>query len=145
MRQLFALVLVLFVGCAARQPNTTGVPPPPTPPGVKVATLSRTLADTLKASKDTIKTLRDEGKLSQADTTVIQNYIIIVASAGKEMDAELMSADPWPMQAQKITLIWTHTGISIAAKNLSPPAAGLLDNIINIVNQIMAAIGGPVL
>jgi hypothetical protein len=141
MRQTLALLMVLFVGCAARQPNATGTPPP----GVQVATLSRTLADTLHASNETVKTLRDEGKISQADTTIVQNYLVIAASAGKEMDAELMSADPWPMQAQKITSIWARTSIGIAAKNLSPPAAAILDNIINIVNQVMAAIGGPVL
>lgn len=141
MRLYIALILVLFVGCAAKQPNVQGAPPP----GVQVATLSRTLADTLHASNETLKTLRDEGKLSQADTTTVQNYLVIAASAGKEMDAELMSADPWPTQAQKITLIWTRTSISTAAKNLSPPAAGILDNIINVVNAIMAAIGGPVL
>jgi|ERR1051326_59611 hypothetical protein len=134
---LIVILLLAFVSCA-RVPNPGSVPP-----GVQVANLSRALAETLRTSNQSIQVLRDQARITPAETRIIQNYLVIAAGAGKQMDAELMSADPWAVQSQKIIQIWTATSIGVARDHLGADAKEILNTIIVVVNQVMAIIGGP--
>jgi hypothetical protein len=105
--------------------------------------LSKTIADAESTASKTLIALRENGKITQSETQVVQNYIVVAATTGKSMDAELVSADDWPTQKSKIIQMWVATGIGQAKSSLSPTAGLVLDSILSAVNQIMTAIGGP--
>ena len=135
---VFALVLLTWIGCAAKNP--TGAR---TPENVQVANLSKTLADALRTGNKTIMQLRDSGKIQQAEVVKLQNYMVVAAKCGKATNAELISPDDWPTQKTKIIQIWTNAGLSNAMASLSPEAGVALQTTVMVVNQIMEALGGP--
>lgn len=137
---LVSLLLFAFVAC---QKNTAPGVPPPTPANVQMAGLSKALADGIVVASKTVISLRDSGKITQAETVTVQNYILVAANAGKAMNAELVSTDDWPTQRNKIIQLWTATGLTAAKAQLSTTAGLVLDTVISVVNQIMTAIGGP--
>lgn len=130
-------LIAALVGCAS---NTAT---PSTPAPVQVATFSKTLADALNAANQSVMAFRNAGSITQAETVQIQNIILLAAGAGKAMDAELNSADPWATQKTKIIQIWTSAGITAASAHLSPTAAASLNAVVVVVNEIMTALGGP--
>jgi len=137
--KLSALVLVLIMTSCAAKNSTT----PSTPANVQMASLSKALADALSTASKSVITLRDNGTISQKETLDVQGYILVAANSGKQMDAQLVSASDWPTQKAAIIKIWTTAGLSTAKSQLSPTAGVILDTIINVVNQILAAVGGP--
>lgn len=136
---VIGLVIGLGVGCH----KSTTVSTPAVPANVQVAGFSRTLADGISTSSRTLAALRDNGKVTEAETLIVQNYILTTARTGKAMDAELLSSDDWPTQRAKIVQLWVATGLSNAKSNLSTTAGLVLDTILSVVNQILAAVGGP--
>lgn len=136
---LLSLSLLAFVSCASQSTVT----PPATPTNIQMATLSKALADGASTASKTVIALRDGGKITQAETVTVQNYILVALSTDKAMNAELVSSDDWPTQRAKIIQLWAASGLTAAKANLSTTAGLVLDTIISVVNQIMATIGGP--
>jgi hypothetical protein len=131
-------VVLALIGCASKNPAI-----PATPANVQLASFSKTLADTLQTSSRGLIALRDNGSISQAETVTVQNYILLAANTGKAMDAELVSADDWPTQKAKIIKLWSSAGLGAAQANLGAGAAMIISTIIDVVNQILIAVGGP--
>jgi hypothetical protein len=141
MRQHIACLLIFlcFVGCAYKNPAGT----PPTPPNVQIASFSKALADALHTANQSAMILRDNGKISQKEVLDVQEYIVLVANTGKQMDAVILSSDPWGTQREKIIKMWASSGLSIVKDRISTTAGVVLDVIVNVINQILAAVGGP--
>ena len=116
---------------------------PATPANVQMAQLSKTLADAEATATKSLIALRDAGKVTQAETRTVENYILAAATTGKSMDAELVSTDSWDIQKTRIIQMWTAAGLGQAKASLSPTAGLVLDSILSAVNQIMAVVGGP--
>ena len=135
-----SVLLIAFVAC---QKNAASSSPPSTPSNVQMATLSKTLADACATASSTVISLRNNGKITEAETRTVQNYIVLAVNTDKAMNSELVSADDWPTQRSRIIQLWTAAGLSAAKANLSTTAGLVLDIIIVVVNQIMTAIGGP--
>jgi hypothetical protein len=133
---LSVLALLITTRCAQSTVTT-----PATPANVQMAQLSKTLADAESTASKTLIALRNNGKIDEAETRTVQNYIVVAATTGKSMDAELVSADDWPTQKSKIIQMWVATGLGQAKASLSPTAGLVLDSIINVVNQILTALG----
>ena len=99
-----ALALIL-VGCGASTPTTPAVPVPPNSPQTQVLNITKTLADSINAAVKTAISLRDSGKIDQATTLTIENWAKSAAVLDDTIATELGSADPWPLQKQKILVI----------------------------------------
>lgn len=140
-RDLFIIgILALLITYSCAKPT---VVTPVTPANIQMAQLSKTLADAESTASKTLIALRDNSKITQSETQMVQNYILVAATTGKAMDAELVSADDWPTQKSKIVQMWVASGIGQAKASLSPTAGLVLDSILSVINQIMTAIGGP--
>ncbi len=99
---LALLLVVLLVGCASTAPTT---PAPLNSPQTQALNVTKTLADSINAAVKTAISLRDSGKLSQADTTVIENWAKSAAILDDTIATEIGSADPWTLQKQKILVL----------------------------------------
>jgi hypothetical protein len=108
MKQLFlALILVSTISCTSTVPATVATPAPPNSPQTQVLNIDKTLADAISTVVKTAITLRDSGKLSQANTTIIENWAKSAAAVDDAIATELGSSDLWPVQKQKIFLLLT--------------------------------------
>jgi len=105
-RVALALLLslpVAFVGCG--NPTTATTPAPPNSPQTQALNITKTIADSINAAVKTAISLRDSGKLSQANTTAIENWAKSAAVLDDTIATELGSADPWTLQKQKILVM----------------------------------------
>jgi hypothetical protein len=134
------LLCLLLISCAGSSPPTVNTP---TPPQVTAATTMNSFAQILAAATTGLIAARDNGKLSQADLLAAENMITILATVGKQIDAELKSADPWATQKTVIVKIITDAGVAAAVTKLPPSAAALLSAAVVAFNQISSAAGGP--
>ncbi len=136
-----AVVLaILLAGCAHKIPN-----PAPTPPQVKVSNAVNALAASLDAAITGLISARDNGKLSQEDLRVARDLATAMATTGKQIDAELRSADPWADQKLKIARLVVDSGVATAVKKLPPTAATILAASLALFNEISLGAGGPAL
>ena len=134
---------VLFAGCASNSSPST--PSIPTPPQITAANAVNALAQTLDAAITTMQAARSQGKISAADVATAEKVAGIIATAGKQIDAELKSADPWTTQKTTILKIITASGIQGAMQNLSSTAASYLAAAVALFDQASTAVGGPTL
>ena len=75
MRLTAVFVLALFLaGCGASTPTTPVTPVPPNSPQTQALNVDKTLADAISAAVNTAISLRNAGKISQADTATIENW-----------------------------------------------------------------------
>ncbi len=142
----FAIAIVfaaLFAGCAANSTTGPTTPPVPTPPQLQAANAVNALGQTLDAAITTMQAARDQGKLAARDVAAAETVAAIIATAGKQIDAELKSADPWPTQKTAILKIITTSGLQGAMRNLPTATASYIAAAVALFNQVSSAVGGP--
>src|SRR5579859_5342245 len=72
------LIALILAGCGGTPTATT--PAPPNSPQSTLALTVKTVADADNAGVQTVIALRDQGKLSQTNTTTIENWLGFVAT-----------------------------------------------------------------
>ena len=103
MRLTAVFVLALFLaGCGASTPTTPVTPVPPNSPQTQALNVDKTLADAISTAVNTAISLRNAGKISQADTATIENWAKSAAILDDTIATEIGSADPWATQKTKI-------------------------------------------
>jgi hypothetical protein len=137
----YALVGLLALGLwACGNPPTATTPAPPNSPQSTIALTVKTIADSDLAGIKTVIALRDQGKLSQANTTTIENWLGLVANADKQVSAILAKNEPWAQQkAEILTLLGTVTAPNLAT-TIDPGAQVVVAQIMTLVNQIRAQV-----
>lgn len=132
MKHAAYLVLALcLAGCAK---NTTVALP--NSPQATVAQLNRTVADVDLAAVKTVIALRDQNKLSQANTTTIENWLAFVAATDKSIGLILAKPEPWSQQkAEILTLLATVTAPQVAT-TIDPGAQAVIAQILTLIAQI---------
>lgn len=139
MKILASFVLALaLAGCGGTPTATT--PAPPNSPQTTVALTVKTVADAANSGVTTVISLRDQGKLSQANTTIIENWLGFVANTDKQITVILANGQPWTAQrGQILTLLGTVTAPAIA-NTIDPGAQAVIAQIMTLVNQIRAQV-----
>ncbi len=128
-----ALLIVLLVSCVT---PTTSTPPGPNSPQTSVALAVNTIADADQAAVKTVIALRDQGKLSQANTTTIENWLAFVATTDKQIAAILQKAEPWDQQKREIfVLLATVTAPAVVA-TVDPGAQTAIAQILTLIAQL---------
>jgi hypothetical protein len=74
----------------------------PNSPQTQALNITKTLADSINAAVKAGIALRDQGKLTQANNLVIQNWARSAVALDEQIATELGSADPWSIQKTKI-------------------------------------------
>jgi hypothetical protein len=67
----------------------------------------------------------------------------VIATTGKQVDAELRSADTWDVQRTKILTLVSQASLGTLKALISPSAQVMVSTLVIIVNQILTAVGGP--
>lgn len=135
MKRLAVLaVLISLIGC--RTPTAT------TPPPVQqtVAQLVKTLADADNAAVRATISLRDSGKLKQADAVVIENWCKTIANIDNAVANEMAGSDTWDVQRKKIALLVAAQALPAVSQNLDPTLQASLSSLLAYVNQIYGAV-----
>ena len=134
-----ALVLALLMaGCVKY-----GTAPVPTPPPIQVANSINLLAQSADAATSALIAARDSGKLSQADLNIARKVLVPLAVAIKQLNAELLSADPWDVQKTKMRQYVIASGVAEVAKQLPPTARAIMLTCLTTFNAVSAGVGGP--
>jgi hypothetical protein len=113
------------------------------PPQLEVAHANKSLAPALLLATTTIIELRDAGKISQADTAHILDYLAVAGQCGKAINTVLLSTDEWTMQKARMLDIWTSAGLTEGVLKISGDAALVLQSVAVLINQLTAALEGP--
>jgi hypothetical protein len=143
MRSIAVCCLLFLAGCASQTATTSTPPAPPTPPQVTVANSVLALSHALGGVTDSAIACRQQTKCSAADVTAIENVVVILATTGKQLDAELASTDPWATQKAAILKIVTAAGLAQAKARVSPAAQLLIVSVVTLFDNISLAVGGP--
>lgn len=107
MKRLILILALSFalVSCGASNPATVGTPAPPNSPQTQALNITKAITDAITAAVNTTIRLRDAGKVSQADTTTIENWAKSAYVLDDTITTELTSADAWTLQKQKILVM----------------------------------------
>jgi hypothetical protein len=135
-----ALALALALGSlgvtSCGNPSANAPPPVQNSPQTTVALTIKTVADAANAGVKTVISLRDAGKLSQANATTIENWLGFVATTDKQITVILANGQPWAQQKVAIlTLLGTVTAPAIVG-TIDPGAQAIVAQILTLVNQI---------
>ena len=131
-RVLLACALLL-ASCAA---PTTPAPPGTNSPQTTVALTVNTIADADQTAVKTVIALRDQGKLSQANTSAIETWLALVATIDKSVSLILAKPEPWDQQKKEIlTLLATVTAPAIAG-TIDPGAQAVIAQIQTLLAQL---------
>lgn len=137
-KALLALALcvpMLHTACSSTAP-AAATPAPPNSQQSTVALTNKAIADANLAAIKTVISLRDSGKLSQANTAIIQNWLAVVAVTTKGIGGILQTPQSWPQQrAQILVLLATTTAPSIAT-TIDPQAQAVVTQIVTLLNQM---------
>ncbi len=128
-----SLALLLLVGCG--NPPQASTPTPPNSPQTTVTLTVKTVADSAQAGVKTVIALRDQGKLSQANTTTIENWLGFVATNDKSISLILANGQPWASQKADILKVLTTITPPVNL-TLSPEVQTIITQIMTLVNQI---------
>ncbi len=128
-----ALALLLLVGCG--NPPQASTPAPPNSPQTTVTLTVKTVADSAQAGVKTVIALRDQGKLSQANTTTIENWLGFVATNDKSISLILANGQPWASQKADILKVLA-TIMPPVNLTLSPDVQTIIAQIMTLINQI---------
>lgn len=143
MNRAFLVPIALFLaGCAATSTSTTA-PAPPTPPQITVANSMLALSHATSGAVDALIACRQQSKCSADDVTAGENVIQAIATAGKQIDAELVSSDTWAMQQTAILKIVAASGLAQLKAKVSPTTQLLIASLVTIFDTVSAAVGGP--
>jgi|ERR1035437_8913286 hypothetical protein len=135
-------LLILMVGCAA---TTTPVNVPTAPLSqqaqVNVLNADKLLADAVNGAVKAVIQLRDQGKVTQADTVVVQNYCVIAAKFSNGLDDIVVANDIWSVQRGKIVTLIQNTALPVIGANVSPTAAAVVSQVATLIGQVRAQVG----
>src|SRR5579859_7116343 len=125
------LIALVLAGCGGTP--TASTPAPPNSPQSTVALTVKTVADADNAGVQTVIALRDQGKITQANTTNLENWLGFVATTDKQITAILANGQPWASQKVSIlTLLGTVTAPAIAT-TIDPGAQAVVAQIMTLV------------
>ena len=139
---ILLMACIVLTGCPASTPSTS-TPAAPTPPQITVANSVNALAQAVDGAVTAAIAARDAGKVDQADVTAIESFAAVIATTGKQVDAELRSADDWATQRTKILVMVSNASLGTLKAHISPGAQVLVSSLVALVNQILTAVGGP--
>jgi hypothetical protein len=108
-----------------------------------VANSVNALAQAIDGAVTAAIAARDAGKVDQADVAAIESFCSVIATTGKQVDAELRSPDTWATQKVKILTLVSQAGLGTLKAHISPGAQVLVSSLVALVNQILTAVGGP--
>lgn len=134
-----ALCGLLELGCAPQNSNPA-VPLSPTAQQ-QILNADKLLADAVNGAVKAVIALRDQGKVSQADTTFVETYCAVAAKFSDSLDTIVTSSDPWSVQRSKIISLVQTTAFPLVASNVSSGAAALIVQIGVVFNQIKGQVG----
>ena len=143
MKYALAVLTLALVSCGGPSPVTPVTPTTPTPPQVQTANYLNALAQALDAAVIGLRSARDAGTLTPATVATAEKVAAIMATAGKQIDAELRSTDPWTTQQSVILRIITSTGLSAAYRSLPLATSAYVAASVAVFNSISLAVGGP--
>jgi len=133
--RLATLILALGL-CSCGTPTATTPSPVSNSPQSTVALTAKTVADSAQAGVKTVIALRDQGKLSQANTITIENWLGFVATTDKQISTILAKNETWAMQKTEIlSLLGTVTAPTLAT-TIDSGAQVVIAQIMTLVNQI---------
>lgn len=136
-RAILAFVLALgLVGCG--NPSAT-TPAPPNSPQTQVLNIDKTLADAINGAVRASIVLRDQGKMSQANVTLIQAWAKSAVAVDDAIATELASSDPWSVQKTKILALLPGMKVPTVS-GLDPTIQADLVAITAIIAQIQAQV-----
>lgn len=128
-------------GCAASTATANTPTPVQNSPQSAVALAVKTVADTDQAGVQTVIALRNAGKLSQTNTTTIENWLGFIATTDKMVGGILANGQPWAQQkAAILTLLATVTAPAIAT-TVDPGAQVVVSQIMTLIAQIRTQVG----
>ena len=139
---ILLMACIVLTGCPASTPSTS-TPAAPTPPQLVVANSVNALAQAVDGAVTSAIAARDAGKVDQADVTAIESFCSVIATTGKQVDAELRSADTWAVQRVKILTLTSQASLGTLKAHISPAAQVTVSALVVVVNQILSAVGGP--
>ena len=139
-----AAFMLALVSCTPTN-NAPQTPAAPTPPQVRAANDVNALAQALDAAITALRSARDSGKLSAGDVANAEKVAAIIATAGKQIDAELRSSDSWDVQKQSILKTVSSASLKNTLAALPSGAAQYLSAAVALFNSISQTVGGPTL
>ena len=139
---ILLMACIVLTGCPASTPSTS-TPASPTPPQITVANSVNALAQAVDGAVSSAIAARDAGKVDQSDVTAIESFCSVIATTGKQVDAELRSADTWATQKTKILTLVSQAGLGTLKAHISPTGQLLISSLVVLVNQISTSVGGP--
>lgn len=144
-RNLMLAAILILSGCAAKTGGTVTPPLPSTPPQITVANSMLALSHALNGATDALIACRQQSKCSPQDVTAAENVVSAIAMVGKQIDAELVSTDPWAMQKTVILKDVSSAGITQLKARVSPSTQLIITSVLALLNNISVAVGGPVI
>lgn len=145
MRMASAFLVLLLAGCVAQNPTAGKPPAPPIPPQVTVANSVLALSHALGGVTDSAIACRQQTKCSPEDVTAIEGVVSILATTGKQIDAQLAMNGTWETERTAILKIVANTGLQQAKARVSPAGQLLIVSVVTLFNNISLAVGGPTL
>ena len=137
--KLLLCSVLLINGCSSSTPVAPTIPIPPNSPQTQAVNITKTLADSINAAVNTAISLRGSGKLSAANTTLIENWASSAAKLDDSIATELSSSDTWAVQEQKIlVLIPTFKIPGTSTLDVSMQAA--ISAVSALLNQLQAQV-----
>lgn len=136
---LCVLLCLLLVSCAPK----ASTPPSLNSAQTQTAQLNNTVADADLAAVKTVIALRDAGKLSQANTTLIENWLALVATASKSIGLILVKPEPWTAQRAEILTLLATTTAPAVANTIDPAASTVIAQIQTLIAQVRAQVTTP--
>lgn len=131
--QLTAFLCLALAGCSA---SNSATPALPSSPQTQVAQIIQAVADADQAAVRTVIALRDQGKVSQADTNTLETWMAFVANTDKSIGLILAKNETWAQQKIEIyVLLGTVTAPGIAS-TLDPGAQALITQILTLLAQL---------
>ena len=139
---ILLMACIVLTGCPGSTPSTS-TPASPTPPQITVANSVNALAQAVDGAVTSAIAARDAGKMDPADVVTVETFAKAVALWGKQVDAELRSADDWPTQRTKLVVLSSQASLATVKAHVSPAAQVTISTLVIVVNQILSAVGGP--
>lgn len=134
--------LLLMVACT---PTTPAVNTPTAPLSsqaqVNVLNADKLLADAVNGAVKAVIQLRDQGKVSQADTVVVQNYCVVAAKFSDGLNDIVVANAIWSVQRGQIITLIQNTVLPVAGANVSPTAAAVVAQVATLISQVRAQVG----
>ena len=136
---ILLMVCLVLTGCPASTPTVST----PAPVQITVANSVNALAQAVDGAVTAAIAARDAGKVDQADVTAIESFCSVIATTGKQVDAEMRSTDSWATQQTKILGLVSQASLGTLKAHLSPAAQLIVSSLVLVVNQILTTVGGP--